>query len=123
MNVVENLSTSPTTKTMFTQSFPPANALLEQIESINYQKHLRQLTTVFLVFVAVSHAVLMFMYKKTAQWYHNGGKETLIDLYHQTVKMISQGITWTLTVLIPMMQKMYQGLQKKLILLGVLVPV
>ncbi len=119
MNVVENLSTSPTTKTMFTQSFPPANALLEQIESINYQKHLRQLTTVFLVFVAVSHAVLMFMYKKTAQWYHNGGKETLIDLYHQTVKMIAQGIT----VLIPMMQKMYQGLQKKLILLGVLVPV
>lgn len=72
-----------------TIGFPPADALLDQIVSINYKKHLEQFTTLFLTLVAVSQVLLQFLYNKVQQWYSNGGKELLLNYAHRAALFIN----------------------------------
>jgi hypothetical protein len=108
---------------MFTQSFPPADAFLEQVFQIEYKKHLQQFVIFIATVVAVVVAVSQFVYTKAAQWYRNGGKEQLLHVYQQSLKFSVQVYTWTLQEFVPMMQKMYQVTHQQLVILGVCVPV
>jgi hypothetical protein len=74
---------------MFTQSFPPANALLEQITNVNYKKHLHQFLMLSAALLGVTVGVLQFFYNKAAQWYHNGGKDLLLDYAHRAALFIN----------------------------------
>lgn len=74
---------------MFTQSFPPANALLEQLSTIQYKKHLHQFLMLSMTLLGITVGVLQFFYNKAAQWYHNGGKEMLLDYAHRAALFIN----------------------------------
>ena len=74
---------------MFTQSFPPADALLDQITRIEYKKHLHQ----FLMFTATVLGIIVgvsqFVYNKISQWYSEGGKELLLEYTNRAVQFIN----------------------------------
>lgn len=72
-----------------TFGFPPADALVAQIISIDYKKHAEQFVTLFLTVLAVSQVLLQFVYNKAAQWYHSGGKEQLLDYAHRAILFIN----------------------------------
>ena len=120
---LRNLYIHSPPKTMFAQSFPPADAFLKQVSSIEYKKHLQQFVMITATVLGIIVGVAQFLYNKVSQWYNNGGKEQLIVLYHQTRKVSVQVYIWVLNEFVPMMQKMYQGMHKQLIILGVVVPV
>lgn len=108
---------------MFTQSFPPADAFLEQVSQIEYKKHAQQFLMFIASAVAIVVAVSQFVYTKAAQWYRSGGKEQLLNVYQQSLKFSVQFYIWTLNEFVPMMQEMCQVTYKKLVILGVCVPV
>ena len=108
---------------MFIQSFPPADAFLEQVSQIEYKKHAQQFLMFIATVVAVVVAVSQFVYTKAAQWYRSGGKEQLLNVYQQSLKFSVRVYTWTLQEFVPMMQKMYQVTYQQLVILGVCVPV
>jgi formyltetrahydrofolate synthetase len=74
---------------MFTQSFPPADAFLEQVSQIEYKKHLQQFVMFIATVVAVVVAVSQFIYTKAAQWYQSGGKELMQSYAHRAVLFIN----------------------------------
>ena len=62
-----------------TIGFPPADALLEMISSVDYKKHLQQFVMLSATLLGITVGVLQFLYNKTAQWYFI---VTLLHLSH-----------------------------------------
>jgi formyltetrahydrofolate synthetase len=74
---------------MLTQSFPPADAFLQQVSKIEYKKHLQQFVMFTATVIAVVVAVSQFVYTKAAQWYAQGGKELMQSYAHRAVLFIN----------------------------------
>ena len=72
-----------------TIGFPPADALLEQISSVEYKKHLQQFLMLTATVLAVIIGMSQFVYNKAAQWYSQGGKEQLIAYTQRAVLFIN----------------------------------
>jgi len=72
-----------------TIGFPPADALLEMISSVDYKKHLQQFVMLSATLLGITVGVLQFLYNKTAQWYNNGGKELMVNYINRAVLFIN----------------------------------
>jgi hypothetical protein len=77
-----------------TIGFPPADALLEQIVSIDYKKHLNTFMDVVENVVLIVAAVSQVIWERFSQWYNNGGKETIINAYIKTRNFLQFAILW-----------------------------
>lgn len=80
MGVTDDLYTFLSLRTMFTQSFPPADNLIQQLSKIEYKKLYNQFVTIILTIAAVVYVLS----QKIAEWYSEGGK----DLIVQTIKKV-----------------------------------
>jgi len=74
---------------MFAQSFPPADALLEQISTIEYKKHAHQFLMLTATVLGIIVGVAQFFYNKVSQWYSKGGKELLLDYINRAVLFVN----------------------------------
>ena len=65
-----------------TKSFPPADALIEALSEIDYQKLWQQFVLLTATIAAFVVAVSAFVYRNVSNWYENGGQEQLIHTYN-----------------------------------------
>lgn len=65
-----------------TKSFPPADALIEALSEIDYQKLWQQFVLLTATIAAFVVAVSAFVYRNVSNWYENGGQEQLIRAYN-----------------------------------------
>jgi hypothetical protein len=77
-------------KTMFEQSFPPADAMVNQLSKIEYKKHWQQFVTFTLTVFAIVTVLAQDAYKRVTEWYQNGGKEQLISYAHRSALFINK---------------------------------
>ena len=85
--VVEKATFSPTnpfhkTTMELTKSFPPADALVEMIQEVDYKKLWQQFVIIAATIAAFVMATFAFVYRNVNNWYQNGGKEQLIRAYN-----------------------------------------
>lgn len=80
-----------------TQSFPPADALIQQLTKIEYKKHLDNLITVALTIAAVSYV----LWQMFAKWYQNGGKDLTIQYLQKIWQILTVCYVWVLAEGIP----------------------
>ena len=80
-----------------TQSFPPADALIQQLTQIEYKKHLKTLKTIVLTIAAV----LYVLAERFVQWYQDGGKERIIQTAKQVWNFLQLCYIWILAEGIP----------------------
>lgn len=73
-----------------TNSFPPADALIQQLSKIEYKKHLNNLIT-FSLFIC---AVVYVLSQKFMEWYKNGGKDAIVQFTHKIWKLLQVCYTW-----------------------------
>lgn len=79
------------------QSFPPADALIQQLTKIEYKKHLDNLTTVVLTIAAVVYVFAQMF----AKWYQNGGKDLTIQYLQKVWQILTVCYVWVLAEGIP----------------------
>jgi hypothetical protein len=72
---------------MLTASFPPVDKIINILSQIEYKKHFYNLINACIVFVAVSVAIVSFIYTNTTQWYKNGGKDLIQKTYAQVADL------------------------------------
>lgn len=91
MRVADDLYTFLSHKIMeLTQSFPPADALIQQLSKIEYKKHLNTAITIILTIAAVVYVLgQMFV-----QWYQNGGKDSTIQTIKKVWNFLAVCYTW-----------------------------
>ena len=77
-------------RTMFSQSFPPADHLITELSKIEYKKHLNNLITVILTIAAVVYVLS----QKVSEWYQNGGKDSTVRIIQKIRKILSVCYTW-----------------------------
>jgi hypothetical protein len=93
MHVVEKplyipLTTNKTMSTL-TLGFPPIDALILQMTKVDYQKLMHQFLMLIVTIAAIIVAVSQFAYTKAAQWYHNGGKDLIVDYTQRAALFIN----------------------------------
>lgn len=91
-----------------TQSFPPADALIEYLSGIDYKKHLNtfmDIVETICVFVA---AVSYVLWQLVNTWYQNGGKEFLVNSYVKIRNFVQFAILWIREVGYPQVRKIVQ---------------
>ena len=65
-----------------TKSFPPADALIQNLMEVDYQKLWQQFVILTATIAAIAVAVFAFVYRNVNNWYENGGREQLIRVYN-----------------------------------------
>ncbi len=80
-----------------TQSFPPADALIQQLTQIEYKKHLKTLKTIVLTIAAVAYVLT----EKFVQWYSEGGKETILQILKKVWNFLTVCYSWIVSKGIP----------------------
>jgi hypothetical protein len=86
---------------MFTQSFPPVNALIDTLKSVDYQKHLNTYLDIVEIVVMTIAAVSYVIYCNVKEWYQNGGKESIIKILQWSKKVLILSYTWVRSEGIP----------------------
>ncbi len=84
-----------------TIGFPPADALMLQLASIDYKKHLNTFMDVVENVVLFVIAVSQVLWERFSQWYENGGKESLNNAYIKTLNFLQFVILWVREVAYP----------------------
>ena len=72
-----------------TIGFPPADALLVQLTGVDYNKLARQFVMFIVTVAAVVVATTVWFYNRARQWYHNGGKEQVLDVINRVALFIN----------------------------------
>jgi hypothetical protein len=86
---------------MFAQSFPPANALIDTLKSVDYKKHLNNYLDVVEVVVLTIAAVSYVIYQNVKEWYQNGGKDAIVQILQWSKKVLILSYTWVRSEGIP----------------------
>lgn len=73
-----------------TNSFPPADAFIQQLLKIEYKKHLNNLIT-FTLFIC---AVVYVLSQKFMEWYSECGKDAIIQFTHKIRNFLQVCYTW-----------------------------
>lgn len=110
MNVTDATLHFPVTHKIMelSPSFPPADALIEQLSKIEYKKHLNNLITVILTIGAFFYVLL----QKILEWYQNGGKETIIENAQKVANFLYVCYLWIRLEGYPRMVKLIQNVKQ-----------
>jgi hypothetical protein len=82
---------------MFAQSFPPANALIDTLKSVDYQKHLNNLKKLIIIIAAVSYVI----YCNLKEWWQNGGQDATVQNLQKVWNFLQVSYTWVRDQAIP----------------------
>lgn len=94
--------------TMFVQSFPPADAMIQQLIKIDYKKLFDQFLTVILTIAAISYVIA----EKFVQWYRNGGKDATIQLLIKVRNFLQVCYTWIVSEGYPELKKFVDNVKQ-----------
>lgn len=72
-----------------TIGFPPADALLDQIVQVDYNKLWKQFVMLTATAAAIIVGVTVWFYNRARQWYNNGGKEQVLDVINRAALFIN----------------------------------
>lgn len=86
---------------MFTQSFPPANALIDTLKSVDYQKHLNTYLDIVEIVVMTIAAVSYVIYCNVKEWWINGGQDATIQVIQKIWNVLQVSYTWVRSEGIP----------------------
>ena len=86
---------------MFTQSFPPANALIDTLKSVDYKKHLNTYLDIVEIVVMTIAAVSYVIYCNVKEWWINGGQDATIQVIQKIWNVLQVSYTWVRSEGIP----------------------
>ncbi len=78
-------------------AFPPANALIDTLKSVDYQKHLNNLKKLIIIIAAVSYVI----YCNVKEWWINGGQDATVQVIQKIWNVLQVCYTWVRDQAIP----------------------
>jgi hypothetical protein len=97
---------------MNSPAFPPADALIAHLKSINYQKHFNNyMDTVETVCLTIA-AIVYVIFKKTQEWYQNGGKDATLQIIKKVWNFLSVSYTWVRCEVYPAVIKFLENVSE-----------
>lgn len=90
------------------QSYPPADALIGFLSGVDYRKHLNSYMDFVEKMVLIVAAFVYVAWQRGSNWYHNGGKESLVNSYIQVRNFVQFVILWVREVGYPETRKFVQ---------------